>query len=111
MPMRKGTKVLGPSPEARMDAQEARSAAAARRAMRVQGEEARSEAPIVREGARAARKAGGVSRYAKGGGVEKRGKTKGTMVKMACGGSMKKYAKGGSIDGCATKGKTRGKMV
>ena len=30
--------------------------------------------------------------------------------KMAAGG-MAKYAKGGSIDGCATKGKTKGKMV
>lgn len=29
---------------------------------------------------------------------------------MACGGT-KKYAKGGSIDGCATKGKTKGRMV
>ena len=29
---------------------------------------------------------------------------------MACGG-MKKYAKGGAIDGVATKGKTKGKMV
>ena len=28
----------------------------------------------------------------------------------ACGGKMK-YAKGGSIDGCATKGKTKGRMV
>ena len=39
------------------------------------------------------------------------------MVKKACGGSMKKYASGGlvaghkSADGCATKGKTKGKMV
>ena len=29
---------------------------------------------------------------------------------MACGG-MKKYAKGGSIDGCAQRGKTKGRMV
>lgn len=29
---------------------------------------------------------------------------------MACGGT-KKYAKGGSIDGCATKGKTKGRMI
>jgi hypothetical protein len=29
---------------------------------------------------------------------------------MACGGA-KKYAKGGSIDGCATKGKTKGRMI
>jgi hypothetical protein len=31
------------------------------------------------------------------------------MVKKAMGGKM--YAKGGSVDGCATKGKTKGKMV
>lgn len=38
--------------------------------------------------------------------------TKGrAMVKKCSGGSMKKYAKGGSIDGIATKGKTKGKMV
>lgn len=30
---------------------------------------------------------------------------------MKKGGSCKGYAKGGAIDGCATKGKTRGKMV
>lgn len=30
---------------------------------------------------------------------------------MACGGKMKKYAKGGSVDGCATKGKTKGRMI
>ena len=33
------------------------------------------------------------------------------MHGMACGGKVKKYAKGGSIDGCATKGKTKGRMV
>lgn len=44
--------------------------------------------------------------------VKKSADTKGrAMVKKACGGAMKKYAKGGSIDGCATKGKTKGKMV
>jgi hypothetical protein len=30
---------------------------------------------------------------------------------MKKGGKVMKYAKGGSIDGCATKGKTKGKMV
>lgn len=30
---------------------------------------------------------------------------------MACGGKVKGYAKGGRIDGCATKGHTKGKMV
>jgi hypothetical protein len=30
---------------------------------------------------------------------------------MKKGGKVKKYRKGGSIDGCAMKGKTRGKMV
>jgi hypothetical protein len=44
--------------------------------------------------------------------MKKSADTKGrAMVKKACGGSMKKYAKGGSIDGCAVKGKTKGKMV
>lgn len=44
--------------------------------------------------------------------MKKSADTKGrAMVKKACGGSMKKYAKGGSIDGCATKGKTKGKVV
>ena len=120
MPMRKGTKVLGPSPEARMAAQDRRSAAAVARAQgsmqdrldrasRSQGMEAREPMPPLSSG----RKKGGsiMKKYAKGGGIESRGKTKGTEVKMACGGSMKKYAKGGSIDGCASKGKTKGKMV
>jgi hypothetical protein len=49
-------------------------------------------------------KAGGsVKGYAKGGGIEQRGKTKGQM--FAKGGAVKK-----SIDGCATKGKTKGKI-
>lgn len=30
---------------------------------------------------------------------------------LKSGGGVKKYAKGGSIDGCAQKGKTKGKMV
>lgn len=55
------------------------------------------------------KKGGKIMKMAKGGGIESRGKTKGTEVKMAGGGKC--YAKGGSIDGCATKGKTRGKMV
>lgn len=96
MPMRKGTKVLGPS-------QEARAAAAARRAMRVQGEEERSEAPIARQGAQAARKAGGANRYIS---ENKKG---GKVMKG------KKYAKGGSVssraDGVAKKGKTKAKMI
>lgn len=32
-------------------------------------------------------------------------------AKKAMGGKVMKYAKGGSIDGCATKGKTKGTMV
>lgn len=32
-------------------------------------------------------------------------------VGMKSGGKMKKYAKGGSVDGCASKGKTKTKMV
>lgn len=44
--------------------------------------------------------------------VKKSADTKGrAMVKKCSGGSMKKYAKGGSIDGCAIKGKTKGKML
>jgi len=49
---------------------------------------------------------GGMMDYAKGGGVEHKGKTKGSMVKMAAGGSVSKRA-----DGCAVKGKTKGRMV
>jgi hypothetical protein len=30
---------------------------------------------------------------------------------MAKGGCVKKYASGGSVDGCATRGKTKGRMV
>jgi hypothetical protein len=42
--------------------------------------------------------------------VKKTADTKGrAMVKKAGGGKC--YAKGGSIDGCAVKGKTKGKMV
>ena len=40
----------------------------------------------------------------------KKGGSCGTK-KMACGGSMKGYYKGGSVDGCVSKGKTKGKMV
>jgi hypothetical protein len=40
--------------------------------------------------------------YAKGGGIESKGKTRGAMVKMA---------KGGAIDGCAMRGKTKGKYI
>jgi hypothetical protein len=77
------------------------------RARRSQGEEASERMPP-----RMSRNAKGgnvMKKYAKGGGIESRGKTKGTEVKMASGGKC--YAKGGSIDGCATKGKTKGKMV
>ena len=35
----------------------------------------------------------------------------GAIPGMKCGGMAKGYAKGGKIDGCAVKGKTRGKMV
>jgi hypothetical protein len=50
-------------------------------------------------------KKGGAMKMARGGGIESRGKTKGTIVKMAGGGYVK------AADGCATKGKTKGKMV
>ena len=52
---------------------------------------------------------------AKGGVMKKATKAGKAMVKKSAdtmGRAMvKKYAKGGSIDGCATKGKTKGKMV
>jgi hypothetical protein len=32
-------------------------------------------------------------------------------AKKAKGGMMKTYAKGGSVDGCATRGKTKGRMI
>ena len=38
-------------------------------------------------------------------------KSAGPVPGMKCGGMAKGYAKGGRIDGCAVKGKTRGKMV
>lgn len=41
----------------------------------------------------------------------KRAATKNLDYKAEGGKGMKKYAKGGSVDGCATKGKTKGKMV
>jgi hypothetical protein len=58
-------------------------------------------------------KKGGAMKMARGGGIESRGKTKGTVVKMA-GGGMMNFKAGGYVsaaDGCATKGKTKGKMV
>jgi hypothetical protein len=65
----------------------------------------RNAKPGMAKGGKAATKFGAAM-------VKKSADTKGrAMVKKACGGSMKKYAKGGSIDGCATKGKTKGKMV
>ena len=49
-------------------------------------------------------KMGGMG-YARGGGIESKGKTKGTMIKMAKGGYVR------AADGCASSGKTKGKMV
>ena len=62
---------------------------------------------------------GGAMKYKEGGKlpmVEKAGKMVPAFAadgkgKMAKGGKMKAYKKGGSIDGCAMKGKTRGRMV
>jgi Mg-chelatase subunit ChlI len=52
---------------------------------------------------------------AKGGKVMKHASKAGNAMKKksadTMGRAMKKYAKGGSVDGCATKGKTKGKMV
>lgn len=77
------------------------------RARRVQGEEA-GEREVMRN-----KKGGKVMKHASKAGNAMKRKSADTMGRamMAKGGSMKKYAKGGSIDGCATKGKTKGKMV
>ena len=78
---------------------------------KVIGSANRSEGPGYKNGGKAATKFGKAL-------VKKSSDTMGrAMVKKACGGSMKKYASGGlvaghkSADGCATKGKTKGKMV
>ena len=78
---------------------------------KVIGSANRSEGPGYKKGGKAATKFGKAL-------VKKSPDTMGrAMVKKACGGSMKKYASGGlvaghkSADGCATKGKTKGKMV
>jgi hypothetical protein len=63
----------------------------------------RSEGPGYKKGGKMAPKFGAAL-------VKKSADTKGrAMVKKAGGGKC--YAKGGSIDGCAKKGKTKGKMV
>jgi hypothetical protein len=63
----------------------------------------RSEGPGYKKGGKMAPKFGAAM-------VKKSADTKGrAMVKKAGGGKC--YAKGGSIDGCAVKGKTKGKMV
>ena len=71
------------------------------------------EGAVASKGAKPTKKP---SEYAKGGKVMKKATKAGkAMVKKSAdtmGRAMvKKYAKGGSIDGCATKGKTKGKMV
>ena len=70
------------------------------RARRVQGEEA-GEREVMRN-----KKGGKVMKHASKAGNAMKRKSADTM-----GRAMKKYAKGGSIDGCATKGKTKGKMI
>ena len=55
------------------------------------------------------RKGGAVKKYARGGGIESKGKTRGHIVKMASGGHVGSASK--RADGCATKGKTKGRMV
>lgn len=110
MPMRRGTRALGPSPEAREAARARRAEGAISRAARSQGMEAREPMPPRTTG----RKKGGkiMKKSDKAGRalVRKSADTMGRAM-MAKGGMTKKYAKGGSIDGCATKGKTKGKMV
>ena len=82
---------------------------------KVAGSANRSEGPGYKKGGKAMPFA--ATKFGKAM-VKKSADTKGrAMVKKACGGSMKKYASGGlvaghkSADGCATKGKTKGKMV
>ncbi len=48
-------------------------------------------------------------KYARGGGIESKGKTRGHIVKMASGGHVGSASK--RADGCATKGKTKGRMM
>jgi len=55
------------------------------------------------------RKGGSVKKYARGGGIESKGKTRGHIVKMASGGHVGSASK--RADGCATKGKTKGRMM
>ena len=55
------------------------------------------------------RKGGAVKKYARGGGIESKGKTRGHIVKMASGGHVGSASK--RADGCATKGKTKGRMM
>lgn len=101
--MRRGTRALGPSPEAREAARARRAEGAISRAARSQGMEAREPMPPRTTG----RKKGGKI-------MKKSDKAGRALVRKSAdtmGRAMKKYAKGGSIDGCATKGKTKGKMV
>lgn len=71
---------------------------------KVIGSANRSEGPGYKKGGMMADKAGRAMK-------RKTPDTMGRAMKMNKGGKMKKYAKGGSIDGCAVKGKTKGKMV
>lgn len=52
-----------------------------------------------------------MKKMAKGGMADKAGRAMKKKSADAMGRAMKKYAKGGSVDGCAKKGKTKGKMV
>ena len=54
------------------------------------------------------KRGGGVKKYARGGGIEVRGKTKGTMIKMREGGSVSAASR--RADGCAMRGKTKGRI-
>ena len=64
---------------------------------------------MMKRGREDAQKANSVFKYARGGGIESRGKTRGTIVKMAGGGSVGSASK--RADGCAMKGKTKGRFV
>jgi hypothetical protein len=90
--------------KAARDAEDRQSAAAAERLQR----------SAVERGNREQAREADIPQRAKGGVMKKATKAGKAMTKKSAdtmGRAMKKYAKGGSVDGCATKGKTKTKMV
>lgn len=90
--------------KAARDAQERRNSEASERLQRSAVERGNREQ--AREANIPKRAKGGIMKHATKAGKAMKKKSADTM-----GRAMKKYAKGGSVDGCATKGKTKGKMV